>query len=137
MGGGTGLGAEGIKAASRWLRVHNLNMKTILLVSLWCCVLLYVRADKSKSAALSRFDNIDIDSILRSNRLIQNYINWMLPTALSSECEECNESQRKKAEKVLRFIIDNKYPQFLQIEAKYDPTQSYRKKYPEFFAKKQ
>jgi len=93
----------------------------------------------------SRYDNIDIDEILKSPRLFNNYYNCLidkgkctpdgrelkrlLPDALKTECSKCTENQKKGTEKVLRFLIDNKKTQWKSLSDKYDPEGVYQKKY--------
>ncbi|KAF3426264.1 hypothetical protein E2986_13338 [Frieseomelitta varia] len=73
----------------------------------------------------TKYDNIDLDSILNSDRLLNNYVNCLLdvgsctpdgkelkkslPDALESDCEKCSEKQKTGSEKVIRFLI-NKAP---------------------------
>ncbi|CAD1480437.1 unnamed protein product [Heterotrigona itama] len=70
----------------------------------------------------TKYDNIDLDSILNSDRLLNNYINCLLdvgsctpdakelkkslPDALENECEKCSEKQKTGSEKVIRFLIN-------------------------------
>ncbi|XP_075167376.1 ejaculatory bulb-specific protein 3-like [Haematobia irritans] len=95
----------------------------------------------------TKYDNIDIDEILKSDRLFKNYYNCLidqgkctpdgrelktvLPDALKTECSKCNEKQKESAEKVIRFIIENKPEEWKNLQAKFDPDQVYYKKYKE------
>nr|AXU25085.1 chemosensory protein 6 [Cyrtorhinus lividipennis] len=94
-----------------------------------------------------RYDNIDVDEILSNQRLYQKYFDCVMgkgkctpdgaelkdkiPEALKNECAQCNEKQKKGAEKVLRFLITQKKDDFKLLEEKYDPEGIYRKKYEE------
>lgn len=55
----------------------------------------------------------------------------ILPDALETACSKCSEKQRKGTERVIRFLIEKKPDQYAQLEKKYDPTGSYKKKYEE------
>jgi hypothetical protein len=93
----------------------------------------------------TKYDNVDVDEILKSDRLFTNYFKCLidtgkctpdarelkkvLPDALQTKCEKCNEKQRQNADKVLRYIIRNKPEQWKQLQAKYDPQEIYIKMY--------
>ncbi|XP_071448271.1 ejaculatory bulb-specific protein 3-like [Hetaerina americana] len=93
----------------------------------------------------NKYDNVNVDEILRSDRLVKNYFDCLvdkgpctpegselkksIPDALKTECAKCTEKQREKAEKVIRHLIDKKPEMWAQLEAKWDPNGEYRKKY--------
>ncbi|XP_061396797.1 ejaculatory bulb-specific protein 3-like [Musca vetustissima] len=93
----------------------------------------------------TKYDNVDVDEILKSDRLFKNYYNCLidqgkctpdarelkksLPDALKTECSKCSEKQRQNSDKVLRYIIDNKPEEWKVLQAKYDPEQTYYNKY--------
>ncbi|XP_061396798.1 ejaculatory bulb-specific protein 3-like [Musca vetustissima] len=93
----------------------------------------------------TKYDNIDLDEILKSDRLFNNYYKCLvdsgtctpdgrelkntLPDALQTECSKCNEKQKAAAEKVIRFIIDNKPEEWKALQQKYDPENVYYNKY--------
>lgn len=52
-----------------------------------------------------------------------------LPDALQTGCAKCTEKQKAGAEKVLRFVIENKPDHYKQVEAIYDPKGIYRQKF--------
>lgn len=95
----------------------------------------------------SRFDNVDVDEILKSDRLFNNYFKCLmdtgrctpdgselrrvLPDALESSCSKCSEKQRESSEKILQFISKSKKPQWEELKAKYDPDQKFVTKYRE------
>ncbi|XP_055637025.1 ejaculatory bulb-specific protein 3-like [Toxorhynchites rutilus septentrionalis] len=99
----------------------------------------------------SKFDNIDVDEILKSDRLFTNYFKCMmdegpctpdgkelkriLPEALQTNCEKCSESQRTDAIKVINYVIDKRPEQWKALQAKYDPENIYAEKYREEAAK--
>lgn len=95
----------------------------------------------------SRFDNVNVDQILGTKRLFDNYfkclmdqgkcspdgkeLKKLLPDALKTNCEKCTVKQREGTDKVLRFIVKNKPDEWQQLKAKFDPEDIYIKRYRE------
>ncbi|XP_068148121.1 LOW QUALITY PROTEIN: ejaculatory bulb-specific protein 3 [Drosophila tropicalis] len=93
----------------------------------------------------TKYDNVDIDEILKSERLFGNYFKCLietgkctpegrelrksLPDALKTECSKCSDKQKENTDKVIRFILDNKPEQWKQLQDKYDPEDLYIKRY--------
>ncbi|XP_034943489.1 ejaculatory bulb-specific protein 3-like [Chelonus insularis] len=93
----------------------------------------------------TKYDNIDVDGILASNRLLNNYVNCLmdkgpcspegkelkslLPDALESECKKCSEKQKAASEKVIRFLVNERPELWNKLAGKYDPEGVYKKKY--------
>ncbi|XP_044263394.1 ejaculatory bulb-specific protein 3-like [Tribolium madens] len=96
-------------------------------------------------------DNIDIDDILKNDRLLTNYVNCLLdkgrctpegkklkstiPDALNSDCAKCNEKVKESVKKVLHHLIDKKPDMWNKLEAKYDPSGEFKRKYKDELAK--
>jgi Insect pheromone-binding family, A10/OS-D len=67
-----------------------------------------------------KYDNIDIDELLKSDRLLTNYINCLmeegsctedgkelketLPDAIETDCSKCSEKQKIGSEKVMHYM---------------------------------
>lgn len=67
-----------------------------------------------------KYDNIDIDEILKSDRLLANYINCLmeegpctedgrelketLPDAVATNCSKCSEKQKAGSDKIMHFM---------------------------------
>ncbi|KAH8421487.1 hypothetical protein KR009_009694 [Drosophila setifemur] len=99
----------------------------------------------------NKFDNVDLDEILKQERLLINYIKCLegtgsctpdarmlkdiLPDAIQSDCTKCTEKQKYGADKVTRHLIDNRPSDWERLEKIYDPEGSYRIKYQESKAK--
>jgi hypothetical protein len=49
--------------------------------------------------------------------------------ALQNDCAKCSEKQKAGAEKVIKFLYKNKPEQWKQLQEKYDPDNTYFKKY--------
>uniref|UniRef100_A0A023FAZ1 Putative pheromone binding protein n=1 Tax=Triatoma infestans TaxID=30076 RepID=A0A023FAZ1_TRIIF len=97
------------------------------------------------STYTTKYDNIDLDEILNNDRVYKKYYDCLankakctpdgkelkdiLPDALKTQCAKCNEKQKKGAEKVIRFMLENKRADFDALEKIYDPSGTYRKKY--------
>lgn len=93
----------------------------------------------------TKYDNLDVDEILKSDRLFKNYYNCLLdkgkcspearelkrvlPDALQTECSKCSERQRTGTDKVLRHLIENKPAEWKELSAVYDPQNIYITKY--------
>uniref|UniRef100_A0A310SCT9 Chemosensory protein 06 n=1 Tax=Chrysomela lapponica TaxID=153811 RepID=A0A310SCT9_CHRLA len=99
----------------------------------------------------TKYDNIDLDEILKSERLLKNYIDCLmdrgnctpdgkelkntLPDAMKTECSKCSDKQKEGSRKVIRFLLKNKRANFDELATKYDPDGSYIKKYKDELAK--
>ncbi|CAH1395231.1 unnamed protein product [Nezara viridula] len=93
----------------------------------------------------ARYDNINIDEVLSSQRLYRKYFDCLanigkctpdgkelkelLPEVLASDCGKCNERQKQGAEKVIKFMLEKKPDDFSVLEKIYDPDGAYRKKF--------
>ncbi|XP_046751118.1 ejaculatory bulb-specific protein 3-like [Diprion similis] len=93
----------------------------------------------------TKYDNIDLDSILNSRRLLDNYVNCLLdagnctpdgkelkkilPDALKNECKDCSQNQRLGSEKVIRFLVNKRPDAWDKLATKYDPENEYKKKF--------
>ena len=67
-----------------------------------------------------KYDNINIDEILKSERLLTNYINCLmeagpctengrdlketLPDAIATNCSKCSEKQKADSDKIMHFM---------------------------------
>ncbi|KAB0804921.1 hypothetical protein PPYR_01891 [Photinus pyralis] len=101
-------------------------------------------------AAYEEFDGIDIEEILNSPRLVDNYIKCaktgqkcstdaqkmkaIVPGALKSKCPECSEEQKAKIQRVFEWVIQNRPQDFLEIEKIHDPEHHYRADYADELA---
>ncbi|XP_013187512.2 ejaculatory bulb-specific protein 3 [Amyelois transitella] len=93
----------------------------------------------------TKYDGIDLDEILASDRLLAGYVNCLLdlgpctpdgkelknnlPDAIQSDCHKCSRKQREGSERVMEFIIDNKPDDWTKLEKKYNSDGSYKEKY--------
>ncbi|XP_055845510.1 uncharacterized protein LOC129911665 [Episyrphus balteatus] len=114
----------------------------VLIVAMLALTIAIVAAEEKYT---TKYDSIDIEEILKSDRLFKNYFNCLmesgkctpdgrelkrvLPDALKTGCVKCSEKQRAGTERVLKYIIENKPEQWKALQAKYDPDGVYFKKY--------
>ncbi|RZC42384.1 chemosensory protein [Asbolus verrucosus] len=93
----------------------------------------------------TKYDNMDIDEILSSERLLKNYFNCImdrgpcvpegaelkrvLPDALQTGCEKCSDKQKQACKRIVRFLMDDKPQMWKELTAKYDPEGIYFEKY--------
>ncbi|XP_044263393.1 ejaculatory bulb-specific protein 3-like [Tribolium madens] len=95
--------------------------------------------------------NIDVDEILKNDRLTRNYLDCVLgkgkctpegeelkkdiPEALQNGCAKCNEKHKEGARKVIHHLIENKPNWWQELESKFDPQGEYKKKYDDLLKK--
>ncbi|XP_019866897.1 ejaculatory bulb-specific protein 3 [Aethina tumida] len=99
----------------------------------------------------TKYDNINLDEILKSDRLSKRYLDCVLdkvkctpdgedlkkhiPDALQTNCSKCSEKQFAAVKKVLAHLIENKREWYDELAAKYDPEGNYKKMYYEQYKK--
>ncbi|THK33176.1 ejaculatory bulb-specific protein 3 [Diachasma alloeum] len=92
-----------------------------------------------------KYDNVDVDAILKNNRVLTQYIKCMLgegsctaegrelkkvlPDALKTNCAKCDEKQKSTAEKVINHLRSNRPNEWNRLVAKYDPQGEYEKRF--------
>ncbi|KAK7865719.1 hypothetical protein R5R35_005513 [Gryllus longicercus] len=94
-----------------------------------------------------KYDNINLSDILSNERLFKRYLGCLLadndrscnsegkelrkyiPEALTNNCAKCTEKQKNGAERVIRFLHDQKPADFQKLLAKWDPQGVYRRQY--------
>lgn len=123
------------------------QMKYALIAILVTLAVVAARPDthSRQETYTSRFDNINVDDILNSKRLFDNYFKCLmgegkcspdgrelmkvLPDALKTNCEKCTDKQRDGTDRVLRFIVKNKPDEWKQLKAKFDPEDKFINQY--------
>lgn len=124
------------------LSISHFQMKYVLIAVL---VTLAVVAARPEETYTSRFDNVDLDKILSTKRLFDNYfkclmdqgkctpdgkeLKKLLPDALKTNCAKCTDKQRDGTDRVLRFMVTHKPAEWEQLKAKYDPENQFIEKY--------
>nr|UYB94428.1 chemosensory protein 4 [Lytta caraganae] len=122
-----------------------MNYSTIPTVVL-IILLFYINNNSAKvQKYTNKYDNIDVDRILASKRLLMAYVNCLLdkgpcspegrelkkyvPDALASDCAKCTEIQKVQAGKVFTHLLQNYRTEWDLLLEKYDPEGNFRKKY--------
>ncbi|XP_058452939.1 ejaculatory bulb-specific protein 3-like [Malaya genurostris] len=89
----------------------------------------------------NRFDTIDLDEILKSDRLFKNYfmcltdagrctpegneLKRVLPEALATSCAKCSEKQREAGARAFKYLSENRPEDWKILRARYDPDNKY------------
>ncbi|XP_065168920.1 ejaculatory bulb-specific protein 3 [Atheta coriaria] len=127
-------------------------MKGLCVLALFAAVAIVAHAAPAPDEKYTtKYDNVDLQEILKNKRLLKNYVNCLLdkgncspdgaelkknlPDAIENECSKCSQTQKDGSRVVLHHLIDNEQEWWKQLEAKYDPTGTYKKKYQEQAAK--
>lgn len=120
-------------------------MKYFVLTFLAVAVAVCSARPKEDPKYTTKYDGIDVDQILKSERLFKNYYNCLLdtgkctpdgselkrllPDALKTNCSKCSERQRDGTDRVIRYLIDNRPTQWKSLQQKYDPENIYVNQY--------
>ncbi|XP_045777511.1 ejaculatory bulb-specific protein 3-like [Maniola jurtina] len=112
-----------------------------------CLLLLYViyHCHCENNTYTNKYDGIDLDQILSSDRLLDGYVNCLLdkgpctpdgkelkqnlPDAIQDDCSKCTEKQREGADKVMHYVIDHRPEDWKRLEEKYNSDGTYKLKY--------
>lgn len=119
-------------------------MKFLVLVTL----MLFVAVAWGKPASThytNKWDNINVDEILESQRLLKGYVDCLLdkgrctpdgkalketlPDALEHECSKCTEKQKTSSDKVIRHLVNKRPDLWKDLAKKYDPEDIYQERY--------
>ncbi|XP_014215626.1 ejaculatory bulb-specific protein 3-like [Copidosoma floridanum] len=93
----------------------------------------------------TKYDNVDIESVIGNERLLAGYVGCLLetkpcspdaaelkrnlPDALATNCSRCSSAQKTISERLTHHLIDNKPDEWSLLEQRYDPTGAYRERY--------
>ncbi|KAK9888081.1 hypothetical protein WA026_000357 [Henosepilachna vigintioctopunctata] len=92
----------------------------------------------------SKFDNIDIDAIMKNDRLLQNHFACIIdgkgctaeadelrkhiPEIMETCCSKCTDKQKEGAKKMTTYLIENKPDIVKKLVDKFDPDRKYIEK---------
>ncbi|XP_058060101.1 uncharacterized protein LOC131210824 isoform X2 [Anopheles bellator] len=95
-----------------------------------------------------RYDNLDIDTILGSNRLVSNYVDCLLsrkpcppegkdlkrilPEALRTKCARCSPIQKENALKIITRLYFDYPDQYRALRERWDPSGEYHRRFEEY-----
>ncbi|CAH1116675.1 unnamed protein product [Phaedon cochleariae] len=115
----------------------------ILLCVVIACASVNARPENSKYT--TKYDNVDLDAIIKNDRLLRNYVDCLLgkkkctkdgeelkgilPDALKNKCAKCSDFQKEGAKKMVHHLIEDHRAWWDELEAVYDPEGTYRKNY--------
>nr|QWS70520.1 chemosensory protein 8 [Cylas formicarius] len=118
-------------------------MNKLLIVALLCQSAICLAQQYS-----TRYDNLDIESILSNKRVLTNYIKCILdegpctsegrelrkhiPEAVSTKCSKCTDSQKNIVRKGSLYIMKNRPDDWARIRKKFDPQNVHAKNFNEF-----
>ncbi|XP_029659463.1 ejaculatory bulb-specific protein 3-like [Formica exsecta] len=99
---------------------------------------------------LDMYDNVDVDAILKSDRLLNQYMDCILekgsctadarslkrelPHAVATICEKCNLKQRQAARKISNHLKEHRPELWAAFLQKYDPNKEYIADFEQFLA---
>ncbi|XP_011860865.1 PREDICTED: ejaculatory bulb-specific protein 3-like [Vollenhovia emeryi] len=97
---------------------------------------------------LDTYDNIDVDAIISSDRLLNQYVNCILdkgpctadgrslkliiPEAIATKCEQCSDKQKQMARKVCKHLKEHRPNIWTEFLERYDPDKEYIAAYEQF-----
>ncbi|KAL0278742.1 UNVERIFIED_CONTAM: hypothetical protein PYX00_000473 [Menopon gallinae] len=112
-------------------------LSSVLLLSLVCVNL--------AEQYTTKYDNVDVDAILKNERLLKNYVDCVLdrgrctkegqelrkriPDAIATDCAKCSAKQKEMAGKIMAHLLQYKRNYWNEILEKYDTNGEFRKKY--------
>ncbi|KAK9877690.1 hypothetical protein WA026_019369 [Henosepilachna vigintioctopunctata] len=112
-----------------------------IIIMIFCSLLSAVMCSPAELYS-AKWDNIDIDEILKSDRLLEKYfvclmkgepcppegadLRKYLPDAIATSCAKCTDKQKENSKRIIIFLMKNKPDKWKLLEAKFDPKMSYR-----------
>ncbi|XP_050101586.1 translation initiation factor IF-2-like isoform X3 [Anopheles aquasalis] len=123
--------------------------KVWLLASAVLAFLNFVKSQELARTLYSpRYDNLDIDTILASNRLVSNYVDCLLsrkpcppegkdlkrilPEALRTKCARCSPTQKENALKIITRLYYDYPDQYRALRERWDPSGEYHRRFEEY-----
>uniref|UniRef100_A0AAG5DGQ3 Chemosensory protein 5 n=1 Tax=Anopheles atroparvus TaxID=41427 RepID=A0AAG5DGQ3_ANOAO len=123
--------------------------KVWLLASALLAFLNFVKSQEvARTLYSARYDNLDIDTILGSNRLVSNYVDCLLsrkpcppegkdlkrilPEALRTKCARCSPIQKENALKIITRLYFDYPDQYRALRERWDPSGEYHRRFEEY-----
>nr|WJJ63290.1 chemosensory protein 5 [Pachyrhinus yasumatsui] len=122
-------------------------MKVVFTAVLCCCGFAFGIEEKYTT----KFDNVNFEEIIHSERLLKNYVNCLLdkgsctpdgkelkkllPDALETNCQKCSDVQKEGLAKIIKHMVKNKKDWWNELEEKYDSQRVYVRRYKEEWKK--
>ncbi|XP_058124300.1 uncharacterized protein LOC131286273 [Anopheles ziemanni] len=123
--------------------------KVWLLASAVLAFLNFVKSQEvARTLYSARYDNLDIDTILGSNRLVSNYVDCLLsrkpcppegkdlkrilPEALRTKCARCSPIQKENALKIITRLYFDYPDQYRALRERWDPSGEYHRRFEDY-----
>nr|CAD7613608.1 unnamed protein product [Timema genevievae] len=118
-----------------------------------CVLAVFLGLAQSEEKYTTKYDGVNLSEILKNERLWKVYLKCLLddglenctpdgkelkaniPDALTNECSKCSDKQKEGTKEVIRFFYHEKPEQWKLLQAKFDPEDTYVKKYGAELAK--
>lgn len=118
-----------------------------------CINTVKLQEETGRTLYSARYDNLDIDTILSSNRLVTNYVDCLLnkkpcppegkdlkrilPEALRTKCGRCSNKQKENAIKVIRKLYESYPSHYNALREKWDKSGEYHRRFVEYLNEEQ
>ncbi|XP_019866884.2 ejaculatory bulb-specific protein 3 [Aethina tumida] len=99
---------------------------------------------------ISKYDHINVELLLKNDRLLKNYIDCFLdkqkctplgmeikkniPEALKNGCARCSDDQKTAFKRIIRHLAKNRRDWLNELTDRYDPNEEFQKRYHYLFA---
>ncbi|XP_065083774.1 ejaculatory bulb-specific protein 3-like [Ochlerotatus camptorhynchus] len=116
-------------------------MKSFVVILM--ALIVAVAAQNAIDKYTTKFDSIDLDEILKSDRLFHNYFKCLigegrctpegvelkrrLPEALETACTKCSEKQQEASKRAIKYLMEMRPEEWKVLKALYDPDNKYEK----------
>ncbi|KAK9891309.1 hypothetical protein WA026_013617 [Henosepilachna vigintioctopunctata] len=120
-------------------------MQISIIISVTIVMAAISSVEPAPSKVSSRLKQVDIDTVLKSERLLNGYLKCLLenikctpegtelrrvmPDLLAEECNECSEEQKEAGIRLVKYLAKEKKPDFKKLTDMYDSKRVYRTKY--------
>lgn len=139
------------RAGDSEARKQKMRTVWILVASALLAFANFVKSqDTARNLYSSRYDNLDIDTILGSSRLVNNYVDCLLsrkpcppegkdlkrilPEALRTKCARCSATQKENALKIITTLYYQYPEQYMALRERWDPSGEYHRRFEEYIA---
>nr|QJT73560.1 chemosensory protein 1 [Encarsia formosa] len=116
-------------------------------VAVVLCALASVTLAAEMPTIPSKYDSINVDMILKNDRIFRNYMKCVLenkscspegrdlrmylPDALRTRCSNCTPKQKATAQKIIKFMMEKKKDDWKKLLEAFDKTGEIEKSFKE------
>nr|UDM59694.1 putative chemosensory protein 1 [Corcyra cephalonica] len=117
-------------------------MKLLLVIMMLTAAVVHAKPGYTYT---DKWDHINVDEILGSQRLLRGYVDCLmdkgrctpdgkalketLPDALEFDCNKCTAKQKEGTDKTIRFLVNSRPELWKELQSKYDSEGVYAVKY--------